>query len=345
MKPKHIYWFAYYDLREPSVRYRGLYALQHFKKKYNINYSIVYPGYRPQNILHFFRTYIAVLFFRKKDSIIVFENIHTKRIYATALKFLLFFRTEHTLYDIDDADYLRFNADTIHYFMKKCEACSAGSRSIKNYAERYNPTSLLLTSPVIDHNHIKQVRNKILSITWIGYYNAHRESLLQLFFPAIKKLSFTLKLTITGVAKPQHFEEIRNYFADAAHVILEIPASIDWMDENSIYEQISLADLGVSPLLDTAFNRAKSAFKVKQYLSCGLPVIGNQTGENAVFIKDGVNGFYSETSESYYEVINQFKEMDDRSYFTLSQNARKTFEDFSIDNYCRTFLDFLQILS
>ena len=103
MEIKHIYWFAYFNLNVPSVRYRAKFPLQQFRDKHGITFSIVYPGYDLQNMSNFILTFFSALFFRKSNSIIVFQKIHTSGIYATALKVLLFFRPQHTLYDIDDA--------------------------------------------------------------------------------------------------------------------------------------------------------------------------------------------------------------------------------------------------
>ena len=104
MKTSHIYWFAYFDMQEPSVRYRAKYALDEIEKQYGITYDLVIPSYRPANVLRFVWVYLTILFNRKKESVIVFEKIRTKRVYATALKVLLRICNQRTIYDIDDAD-------------------------------------------------------------------------------------------------------------------------------------------------------------------------------------------------------------------------------------------------
>jgi len=65
------------------------------------------PGYDFRNLLNFLLTYFSALLCRDKKSIIVFQKIYTHGIDATALKILLFFRKQNTLYDIDDAEYTR----------------------------------------------------------------------------------------------------------------------------------------------------------------------------------------------------------------------------------------------
>ncbi len=199
MNIRHIYWFAYYNISEPSVRYRGLYALRELEKKYGITYTIIYPGYSFENIAHFIRNYFSILFFRRSKSIIVFEKIRTGWIYGSALKILLWMRPERTAYDIDDADYLKFKPGNIYHFMKNCEKCFVGSKTLLEFTLQFNTNVYLAPSPVINHNCRKGIKNERLTIGWIGYYNAHRDSLLKLFFPALLNISFPVKLILLGV--------------------------------------------------------------------------------------------------------------------------------------------------
>src|SRR5688572_20036627 len=122
MKVKHIYWFAYFNLFSPSVRYRGKYPLDLLKGKYNVTSSFIYPGYHPITIFHFIQIYFSALFFRKKDSIIVIQRVHTNFIYSIALKLLVSIQKDDTLYDLDDAEYYDHSPLTINYFLKRCES-------------------------------------------------------------------------------------------------------------------------------------------------------------------------------------------------------------------------------
>ena len=338
MITEHIYWFAYFSDAEPSVRYRAKYALQHIKYKHAIGYDLVYPGYHPATIVKFIRVFFSIVFCRKKNSVVVFEKIHTRWLYATALKLLLKLSPERTLYDIDDADYLKFPPGNIIHFMKHVEQCAAGSQSLASFIAPHNSNVFTLTSPVIDHAHIKSAKNNVFTIGWIGYYNAHRKSLQQLFFPALAKLSFPVKVILMGVVKHEHIDELNQYFGQLAHVTLEMPLSINWLDEDFVYRSISSFDVGIAPLLDTEINRAKSAFKLKQYMSCGVPVLASGTGENTVFLKHGANGFVCNDSNDFATYINNLVQMSDQHYSTMSLCALGTVSEFSMHHYCTTLL-------
>lgn len=337
MKIKHIYWFAYFNADAPSVRYRAKYPLQQLKENNGINFSIVYPGYDHKNLFNFILVYFSALLFRKKHSVIVFQKIYTKGIYATALKVLLFFRGNNTLYDIDDAEYTRHPRQTIHYFMKNCSCCSAGSISLMEYIKNFNSNVFFLTSPVIDHGLSKSKLEKTFTVGWLGFYGAHRENLMELFFPALSTINFPLKLKLLGVANETEANEIKSYFLPNPNIIVETPISLNWQNEASIYQTITSFDIEISPLKDTEFNRGKSAFKLKQCLSCGVPVLGNSVGENNRFLINDVNGYICEKPDDYLEKLLNIRNAQNGLYKNLSANAKSTFPMFSMDNYCATF--------
>jgi glycosyltransferase involved in cell wall biosynthesis len=336
MEIKYIYWFAYFNMDEPSVRYRAKYPLDMLKAKYNIDSTIVYPGYDLKSIRVFLLAFISALFFRKANSIIVFQKIYNSGIYSTALKILLCLRPRQTIYDIDDAEYTRYPDSTIRYFMKKAEMCTAGSDSLSDYISELNKNVFLLTSPVIDHGITRDTGSKTLTVGWIGYYGAHRENLTQLFFPAVRKIDFPITIKILGVKTIREEEEIKEYFSGQSNVSIDAPHGLNWHNEGSIYESIRTFDIAVSPLIDNEFNRAKSAFKLKQCLSCGVPVLASSVGENKRFLMDGSNGYLCDSPDAYYEKIVSIR--DSPVYPHLSRNAKASFATFSVDYYCETLL-------
>lgn len=339
MEIKHIYWFSYFNLSEPSVRYRAKYPLEQLQSQYGITSSVVLPERNLHGIWQFIKVFLSALLFRKKDSLIVFQKIYTNGLYAKTLQLLLLLSPCNTLYDIDDAEYTRRPAGTIHYFMKKCTACTVGSAALANYARQFNTEVALLTSPVIEHG-VSRAPDNVFTVGWIGYYGAHRESLTRLLFPALQKTDFPVRLKLLGVAGSEEREEIRNYFSNKPNISLDMPADIDWQNEYAVYRHVASFDVGVSPLTDTEFNRAKSAFKLKQCLSCGIPVLGSSVGENLRFLKDGVNGYLCDSPDDYYENICRLQQLPAAAYSLLSENAKQSITQFSIAHYCAALLSF-----
>lgn len=339
MKPTHIYWFAYFNLNEPSVRYRAKFPLEFLQKERGITHSIVYPGYDVKNLSKFIFTFLSALIFRKRNSVIVFQKIYSTGIYATALKVLLFFRRANTLYDIDDAEYTRRSTKTINYFIKRCSKCATGSTTILEYVQPMNENVHHLTSPVIAHEIYKTELEKVFTIGWIGYYGAHRQSLMELFFPALLDVNFPIKLSLLGVTKKIQEEEIRAYFKDNNNITINTPLNLNWHDEKSIYTHISTFDIGVSPLLDTEFNRGKSAFKLKQCLSCGVPVLASPVGENKKHLRPSINGYFCNSPDEFLQRIIELKDLNESEYKILIKNSKASYPEFSLGGYCRDLVE------
>ncbi len=348
-KIKHIYWFAYYNLDEPSVRYRALYALQQFELEQGISYDLVFPSYQLPAMLHFLRLYLAVLLGTRKQVVVVYQKIFSRGIYAQLLKLLLVLRPKNTLYDIDDAEYVRRPASTMRFFMKRCTACSVGSQALFAYVSTLNKRTFLLTSPVIAHGQrhsdSQASRQKLLRLGWIGYYDAHRDSLLSSFFPALQQVDFPVKLIMMGVRRNWEWNEMLAAINNPAFVQLEADFDIDWYNEPAIYECIAGFDVGISPLLDDDFNRAKSAFKLKQCLSCGVPVLASSTGENAVFLQEGVNGFFCETPAEYLRHMRAIRLADEATYGAWSEAAYQGTAAFDLKSFTHCLFEQLLLLA
>jgi glycosyltransferase involved in cell wall biosynthesis len=335
---KHIYWFAYFNLSEPSVRYRAKYVLDNLIKSHGISSTFIYPAYDLKNIFRFISAFFSVLFFRKQNSVIVFQKLYTSGIYATALKVILYFQPRNTIYDIDDAEHTRRPVKTIQHFLKNCSMCTVGSEALERYAMQFNKKVFLLTSPVIRHGILKTERNELFTIGWIGYYTAHEESLMQLAFPAIAAIDFPVKLIILGVTDKITQSSIIQYFSHNANVTVEAPLKLNWQNELSIYEQIRKFDVAIAPLIENDFNESKSAFKLKQCLSCGVPVLASSTGENKRFIINGVNGYLCESPGEYAKEISSIRKMNSKTYYSMSKASVSSFDNFSIEYYCNTLL-------
>jgi glycosyltransferase involved in cell wall biosynthesis len=336
---KFIYWFAHYNLNSPSVRYRGQYPLTFLKQHSGIESHFVYPSYKPLRILYFLRVYFSALLFRKSNSIIVIQRIRSNFIYANALKFLIKASNAGTVYDIDDADYLEYPPATINFFIKNCKAVFVGSRELCLNLTGLNPNIIINTSPTPDLSKYKNLKNKLLTIGWIGDFGGgHKESLVNTFFPALRDLPFKVRIILLGVIKTSEINFLTHYFETFDKVSLEIPGNIDWTDEILIQERISEFDIGIATLVDNESHRSKSAFKAKQYLNNGIPVLSSNIAENNVFVQDGINGFLCENSDDFRRRIIEISEMSDDKFKQLSVNARKSIVNFDLNKYCNTLL-------
>lgn len=331
---KHIYWFAYYNLKSPSVRYRAKYPLDYAKNHQDISSDLIIPSYSFTLLFKFLKAYFSALLFPKDNSLIVIQRVQSNFIYANLLKLLVRLRASICVYDLDDADYLEVKPNTIHYLAKNCQYLTVGSKEIENYLKDFNPNIVQLTSPTPDLEIVKKERNEILNIGWIGGYGwGHKDTLNQLVFPAVKSLDIPCRFTLLGIIKNEDEEEIRKYFAVNENVELEIPRNINWNDERDLQFRIKSFDIGVATLLDHPIQLAKSGIKAKQYMNNSVPVLCNDLPENNKVIEDGFNGFICNSISDFRKRILEIHLMNDTDYWELASNARNSIQNFNHVHY------------
>jgi glycosyltransferase involved in cell wall biosynthesis len=66
---------------------------------------------------------------------------------------------------------------------------------------------------------------------------------------------------------------------------------------------IQAIDIGIMPLIDTAWTRGKCSFKMLQYMACAIPVVVAPTGMNAEVLAQGEVGFAARTDAEWVEAI------------------------------------------
>ncbi len=336
--PSRIFWFAYFNEREPSVRYRGLYPLLQIRAEAGIPVSLFLPERSAAGLLRFARIYLRAMLFAGPDAVIVFQKIYTGGWYAHALRLLLCMRRSQSCYDIDDAEYLRHDPGTVDWFMSNASLCLAGSSSLVEYAKQRAGRPFLLGSSIIAHKAAAEpdVSRRILG--WIGYYRAHRDSLMQLLFPAIRAAGRPVTLEILGLQSEAERLDLIELFRDSPHISISAPLDIDWLDEAAVYERIGQWYAGAAPLLDTPFNRAKSAFKLKQCLSCGVPVLASPVGENVRYLEPGKNGYRCSSEAEFRTALQELLDMPAADYARMRARALASSQAFSMDIYCRDLL-------
>ena len=67
--------------------------------------------------------------------------------------------------------------------------------------------------------------------------------------------------------------------------------------------EIETFDIGVMPLNNDEFSKGKCAFKALQYMACGVPCIVSPIGTNIEVVKEGLNGYYADSSEEWIKKL------------------------------------------
>jgi glycosyltransferase involved in cell wall biosynthesis len=58
-------------------------------------------------------------------------------------------------------------------------------------------------------------------------------------------------------------------------------------------------DIGIMPLPDDDFTRAKGGYKLYLYMAAGIPCVASPVGINRTIIRNGENGFLATTEEEW----------------------------------------------
>lgn len=201
------------------------------------------------------------------------------------------------LFDFDDAIYLqgnkKSNREKTGIMVRYAADIIIGSEYLNEFCSQFHRNGFVIPTPV-ETERIKpenQDPGDILTVGWIGSpwtteYLKVVESALQ---KLAEKLSFNF-LTI-GVNPEYKIEGVNHY-------------SGKWLfeEENS---NISRMDIGIMPLPDNEFTRAKGGYKLYLYMAAGIPCVASPVGVNSSIIRNGENGFLASTENEWIEVLNK----------------------------------------
>ena len=230
---------------------------------------------------------------RKPDCIVVSRCIINKAL-PLSFKYLLKLQKNNgskIIWDFDDniigAEITKSNFD---WFSDIANVIVVGSPLLKDMIRKKDreKTIILPTTDGDMHylltNDIMEERinsfEKFLKVIWVGTFSTLKyvEEITEAFEIAGnilaeqgKKLQLTIVCDKELKYKPNTFELI----------------NIKW-DKQTAINQLLYSHVGIMPLENNEITRGKCGFKLIQYLSVGLPVIGSTVGMNSLIIRDNV---------------------------------------------------------
>lgn len=190
------------------------------------------------------------------------------------------------IYDYDDAIFHQYDehkwrivrillGKKIAAVIAGAKAVMAGSQYLADYAKRYNNTVKLIPT-VVDldryRGDLEIFPFKPYTIGWIGSPST-TEYLLEVFKP-LKSLASEGQIRLIAIGA-------KNISIDGVEV--EIRA---WSEDKEV-QDLRECDVGIMPLPDKSWAKGKCAFKLIQYMACGLPVIASPVGANNDVVTDG----------------------------------------------------------
>jgi glycosyltransferase involved in cell wall biosynthesis len=176
---------------------------------------------------------------------------------------------------------------------------------------------------------LKLIKDDVFTIGWIG--SPGTTKYLKLIENALREVSSNENVVINliGANKINLSGVSVNY--------------IKW-DGNTEVEEISKFDVGIMPLPDDPWERGKCGFKLIQYLSCNLPVVGSPVGVNKEIIIDGVNGFQASSTDEWVKYIRLLKD-DKGLMLKMGENGRRLVEEkYSLNGNVVKLIDYFNEL-
>lgn len=183
------------------------------------------------------------------------------------------------IYDFDDAFFLRYRKGRLKMLrpflgskfdviIRRASAVTAGNRWLNQYAALLNPSTYLLPSVVDTDVYLPasdRDRVQPFTIGWVGssstaiYLNQVVAPLLVLAAEG------AVRLIVVGGKAPS---------IPGVEVI-----ELSWQADKEI-ELIKGFDVGIMPLPSDEWAHGKCAFKLVQYMACGIPVLASRVGAN-----------------------------------------------------------------
>ncbi|WP_035673103.1 glycosyltransferase family 4 protein [Flavobacterium sp. 83] len=128
------------------------------------------------------------------------------------------------------------------------------------------------------------------------------------------------KVIIGWIGSPSTFKYVKKYITVFSKVLQDqnvelhiVGATEDlalgsnvkylkWTQEREV-ALISNFDIGIMPLENTPWELGKCAYKLIQYMGCGVPVVASAVGMNKEVVDQGINGFLVRAEEEWIDKL------------------------------------------
>jgi glycosyltransferase involved in cell wall biosynthesis len=191
------------------------------------------------------------------------------------------------VYHCDDALYTVADARRFRSRFQLADCVLTGNAEIAKFATTVNPNVVHYDGAIeVSRYPVKKhVQEQPIVMGWVGHRG---NTVLKSVLPVLKRVC-----------------EAENAILK---VVSDVPLKANDLDGRLIFERWTLDrefelfaefDIGIMPLEDTPYNRGKEAYKIKEYMAAGLPVVCSPVGHNVTVMEEGVTGFFARNEEEW----------------------------------------------
>lgn len=198
------------------------------------------------------------------------------------------------------------------------DAAWVGNPVLVEFARKHCPRVELVESAVDCEHYTPKTDYAVgtpLRLCWSGTPSSYRY--LDLLREPLRRLGRIMPYQITIMS--------RSRFSFSDSEIHERWLPFSHAGEVSLFQS---SDIGLMPLPDGPYERAKENYKTKIYLASGLPVVASPVGMNKAFLSHGERGMLAPTSDDWVAAILGFAES-----ASLREQSGLAGREFIVRNY------------
>jgi hypothetical protein len=182
--------------------------------------------------------------------------------------------------DWDDANFVKYNeagspivrgllGGKLERLLAGSAAATCGNQYLRDYAGQYCPGSVTLPT-VVDTDIYRPVQRGEggLVIGWIGSPSTWAN--VRPILPVLRELCASGEVRFRAVGAGVAAGRDRFDGLELA----------EWSEESEVAD-VQCFDIGIMPLIDGPFERGKCAYKLIQYMGCGVPAVASPVGVNS----------------------------------------------------------------
>lgn len=119
---------------------------------------------------------------------------------------------------------------------------------------------------------------------------------------------------------------------------------VDWSADTEV-SAIAGCDVGIMPLEDSPWERGKCAYKLIQYMACGLPTVSSPVGANLDVVIEGETGYFAEDEDNWINRLEYLLRNPDVRK-RLGTNGRERVEaEYCVERNAPKLIEFLSTAS